>query len=211
MLISALMFLTGCRYAVPAAPTPSLAATLRVISRESTSSSDVTQAELRQRALHLPRLKTGAECPRASGRQVAPAYGDASGDGPVYAVDLGPDGISYFSFPPAAGSLFSGSEWSGAKVLWTIAPAYRGPVLIRGGRLDGPAAVRFNKGLDNGLDPTSELWIDAAAAGSSVDWRNQGSYTRLQTPGCYAYQVDGRGFSEIIVFEAKAQPAPSRN
>ena len=36
-----------------------------------------------------------------------------------------------------------------------------------------------------------------------------GSYTRLNpaatfllAPGCYAYQVDGRGFSYLIVFEA---------
>lgn len=29
------------------------------------------------------------------------------------------------------------------------------------------------------------------------------SFTRVREPGCYAYQVDGLGFSYVIVFEAK--------
>jgi hypothetical protein len=34
------------------------------------------------------------------------------------------------------------------------------------------------------------------------EWRNFHSYTRLRAPGCYAYQVDGAGFSDSIVFKA---------
>jgi hypothetical protein len=28
------------------------------------------------------------------------------------------------------------------------------------------------------------------------------TYTRIRSAGCYAYQVDGTGFSEIVVFRA---------
>lgn len=75
---------------------------------------------------------------------------------PVYAAGFGVDGILYFDQPVLTGSRFYGSAWSGNKVLWIVAPAYRGPVLIRGGRLDGPGALRFNLGLD----PPSRLWMD---------------------------------------------------
>ncbi|MBA2462339.1 MAG: hypothetical protein H0V45_11335 [Actinobacteria bacterium] len=33
------------------------------------------------------------------------------------------------------------------------------------------------------------------------------SLTRLRAPGCYAYQVDGRTFSYVIVFEARVEEA----
>jgi hypothetical protein len=33
--------------------------------------------------------------------------------------------------------------------------------------------------------------------------RTNPSYTRVRTPGCYAYQVDGTTFSYTIAFEAK--------
>ncbi len=212
ILLSMMIVVAGCAAptTTPApangpAPTSFAVGSLPIVPVKPVSLATVTQAELRQRALHLPALSAGDACPRASGRQVAPAYGPAVGDGPVYAVDLGTDGISYFSFPPSVGSLFYGSEWSGAKILWIIAPAYRGPVLIRGGRLDGSGALRFNKGLDNGVDPVSELWVDAGATSIPADWRNTSSYVRVRAPGCYAFQVDGQDFSEIIVFEAKAQ------
>jgi hypothetical protein len=40
------------------------------------------------------------------------------------------------------------------------------------------------------------------AANYSEGWRNFPSHTRLRTPGCYGYQVDGRTFSIVIVFQA---------
>src|SRR5205085_1141932 len=92
--------------------------------------------------------------------------------------------------PPDPRSEFAGSDWSGQKVLWFVAPSYRGPVLIRGRRLDAPGYVRFERGKL----PPAELRI---ASGTSlvgnpgVDDRGQRyhpSYTRLRAPGCYGYQ-----------------------
>jgi hypothetical protein len=84
--------------------------------------------------------------------------------------------------------------WFGKKVLWAVDTAYRGPVLVRGRQLDGPNPLRFNRGVV----PPRELQIPA-----SPPPRGQPSFTRVRAPGCYGYQVDGVGFSYVIVFEAK--------
>jgi hypothetical protein len=87
-------------------------------------------------------------------------------------------------------------------VLWIVAPAYRGPVLIRGGQLDGANAVRFG----DGRFPSASLRISAAQSGDG--WRSLPSYTRLRARGCYAWRVDGRGFHEQIVFRARGELPP---
>ena len=70
-------------------------------------------------------------------------------------------------------------------------PRYAGRVLVRGRRLDGPGLVRFGRGLV----PALELRMPAGR-------REQPSFTRLRSPGCYAYQVDGRTFSRVVIFRA---------
>ncbi len=90
------------------------------------------------------------------------------------------------------------------KVLWVSAPAYQGPVLIRGARLDGSGVVQFATG---GSAPTSEFKLlepGASSPGEGAGWREWPSYTEVPQPGCYAYQVDGTSFSAVIVFEAAA-------
>jgi hypothetical protein len=48
--------------------------------------------------------------------------------------------------------------------------------------------------------------IPAGAADNwSGGWRNFPSYTRLESPGCYAYEVKGDGFSYVIVFLARRE------
>ncbi len=159
-------------------------------------------SQLSSRPLQLLKLEPGAECPRAHARQVNANFGIAIGDGPAYAAGFSADGILNVGFPAPTESPFYGSEWSGAKVLWIVNPSYQGAVLIRGGRLDGSGLLRF----ETGTPPPSELWIEAAPTAGPLDWRNHPSYTRLQSPGCYMYQVDGLNFTETIIFEAKAQP-----
>jgi hypothetical protein len=74
-------------------------------------------------------------------------------------------------------------------------PIYTGPVLVRGLQLDGPNELRFDRGL---LPPRAMKILSG-----SQQRRSRPSYTRVQAPGCYAYQVDGVGFRDVIVFEAK--------
>jgi hypothetical protein len=67
-------------------------------------------------------------------------------------------------------------------------------VFVRGGRLDHPGRVRF----DRGKVPALEMRI---RKGNGP--RDRPSYTRLRGPGCYAYQIDGATFSRVIVFGAE--------
>ncbi len=91
--------------------------------------------------------------------------------------------------------------WGGAKVLWFVNPSYQGFVLVRGHQVDGPHEIRFDTSSSQPL--MHQLMIDTSLGGSP--WPNGGGYTRLQAPGCYAYQVDGTTFSYVIVFQAAVQ------
>lgn len=152
---------------------------------------------LARRSLRVPTLAAGSPCPatEADGTlgergtidaSAIPAFGPgpaypALGPGPraavEYAVDWGPEG------------------WGGLKLLWSV-PRYYGPYLVRGRQLDGPNVLKF----DQGPDWTFRLHNDLRLAGPNE--RLNPAATFLRSPGCYAYQVDGRGFSYLIVFEA---------
>jgi hypothetical protein len=149
---------------------------------------------LRQRPLRLPALATGAPCPINHAHQVTPEYGPGIGDGPGYAAING-DGLLSFA-PPAN---FDSAEWGGNKVLWYFTPAVRGPVLIRGHQLDGPNELRFERGAV----PPAELAIMAGGYDPG-GWTGVPSFTRVRAAGCYAYQVEGANFTEVIVFEAQS-------
>jgi hypothetical protein len=91
------------------------------------------------------------------------------------------------------------SSWSGARVTWMAAPSYTGPILIRGRGLGGPPAVGF--GLGN--VPFEELQLKDSAGPSAGGARRWPSFTRVRRAGCYAYQVDGTSFSDVIVFRTR--------
>jgi hypothetical protein len=153
------------------------------------------------RPLHLPAVAPGAPCPvSGTARFDFAKFGLAKGIGPGPAYPIGfaqPGSILRFTYPPDPRSEFAGSLWSGQKVLWFVAPRYRGRVLIRGGRLDNPDRLRFERGNV----PPLELRIFKVVNGR-MGGRERPSYTRLRAPGCYAYQIDGTSFSRVIVFQA---------
>jgi hypothetical protein len=84
----------------------------------------------------------------------------------------------------------------GSKLLSTI-PRYKGPVIVRGRQLDGPGQLRF----DQWPQWSRRLHVDLHLVGPEA--RLHPAATFLRAPGCYAYQVDGHGFSYLIVFEAR--------
>jgi len=93
------------------------------------------------------------------------------------------------------------AEYGVFKAMWAIDPRYVGPVLVRGRQLDGDDTLKFEKGEPGfsdhtRADPTAELHESGGYVHPSV--------TRVRTLGCYAYQVDGIGFSYSIVFRAVA-------
>jgi hypothetical protein len=186
-LTSAAAGLPGCDEGSSASPATS-------------SPRDATVADLRERPLHIESLAAGAACPTSRLRKTSPEYGPGLGDGPVYPLGFSKRGVLRFSYPPPKNSIFAGSAWGGQKVLWVSDAEYGGPILIRGHQIDGLNPLQFGQG-------SAELLRELAFEGPSADnyiggWRDFPSYTRLRAPGCYAYQVDGAAFSDVIVFKA---------
>jgi hypothetical protein len=175
------------------------------ISRSAAVSPDDGLAQLELRPLRMPAYPAGL-CLTSAGKSAddfSPfGTGFAPGNGPVYPV-LG-------SYQPNTqdGSLSVGVP---DKVLWIANPRYSGPILLRGERLGGTESVHF--GTSQTAVTSLQLTSGTAASAqgtpvgtSSAGWRNWPSYTFLTEPGCYAYQVDGIGLSETIVFRASYGP-----
>lgn len=148
--------------------------------------------------------------PHAGGNP-AKAVGIALGQGPVYPV------VGMSTPPPNPGGVADlGSDfhtlgWYLHKTLWAISPRYDGPVLIRGRRIDRSGRVRF--GGDEATARTSVRTSEAALripAQSNPGWRYYPTTTLLPDAGCYAYQIDGTGFSDVIVFRASITTDQSR-
>ena len=147
-----------------------------------------------RRPLHIPHLAAGSKCPVS---KVNPRdFGGAGiGQGPV-----DPGLAAHSGLLMATRDKQYGGPWFGDKVFWYVQPTYRGPVLIRGRRLDGPQIVRFN----GQKRPPAELRIEA---GETVTWQGQppgsrgiASTVRVIAPGCYGFQIDGTTFSRVVIF-----------
>ena len=93
-----------------------------------------------------------------------------------------------------------GTDWSGTKRVWFLDTALAARALVRGRQLDGPNELRFVRGPqwtpDKLLNPVPALQVEGDTP----------SLTRLRAPGCYAYQVDVRTVTYLIVFEARLPP-----
>lgn len=161
------------------------------------------------RPLHVPRIAAGAPCPVSPTTTVDlgnEGVRSLRGRGPAYPTLTGSKQSLEFVYPPPRQSEFYGSRWSGNKVLWWASGRYHGPVLIRGRQLDGPYLLRF----DGGVVPPTEIRIRPGPGyGPSKGARGQPSFTRVRVTGCYGYQIDGIGFSRVIVFRAVQILTPS--
>jgi hypothetical protein len=147
---------------------------------------------LLRRPLHIPAFTAGEPCPASEPRGSLDAYGGTRfGPGPAYPTLGLRDGHASLTYLLGWG--YEG--WDGTKVLWTV-PTYRGPYIVRGRQLDGPGELRF----DQGPQWSNKLHRELRLVGPYGLLNPAATFLRM--PGCYAYQVDGRGFSYTIVFEA---------
>ena len=153
------------------------------------------------RPLHLPRLAKGAPCPVSHGEAASKlgrglARMPVAGTGPVYLMSVGDD---------PAGSLGIARAdlqgWRGQKAPWIASPRYRGPILIRGARIDGRGELRFARSTGEHLPA---LYQRRGQAVQPNGWRVWPGLILVRTPGCYALQIDGLKFSNLIVIRVHA-------
>jgi hypothetical protein len=133
-----------------------------------------------RRPLHLPRSSGSKSC----------------------SVSGGETPVSIAGGPRLTAQRFVGSHWLAAHVTWRAAVGYHGPILIRGRRLGGTGVVGFGEGHE----PYDELQLlDSGRGEATTSARGRAwlSLTRVQHPGCYAYQVDGTSFSRVSVFRVR--------
>jgi len=159
-----------------------------------------------RRALHIPLLSPGGVNARGTPSSgplaaIVPGTGNvaALGTGPAYpALYYGtgePAVEGAFVRPPERGRarLISVSE----KVLWVVDPAYggRGLCSCAGRELTGDK-TRFAFSAATHLPRNS--W-------SRREKRSLNGLRGMvsESPGCYAFQLDGPGFSRLIVFEVR--------
>lgn len=149
--------------------------------------------------LRMPVITSGQACLRSTGHLVSPGYADGLGPGPVYPGGPSDDGVLTV-VPHGDGHL--------QKVLWVASAACPGPVLIRGGRVDGPGTLNLGVSADAATHPELQLGeATATSTGEEPGWREWPSETSTSTLGCYAYQVDGLGFTTLVVFDVQgAEP-----
>jgi hypothetical protein len=153
--------------------------------------------------LQLASLDATTACPTARGRTFdrpsAPFGGIALGlGGRVQAIVAVPHPERVKQGVVVLAGLPKEKGWYQIKWLWFTRDL--GPLLIRGRQLDGADPVR------HGDDPSSASARLKIASGPGVNfergWRHIPGATWVRGPGCYGWQVDGRGFSDTIIFEA---------
>lgn len=152
------------------------------------------------RPLHFPALRSGEKCPASHGSPVNNSVfgGIALGNGPVRPIigeqSVGDarrgiaDLLTRTSTPP----------WLVVKTLWFSMPTYQGPFVIRAERLGRPGPIAL------GESPIIAPLVvpPGPTLNGGNGWRTAPGGTWVKSPGCYAWQVDGLTFSEIVVVRA---------
>lgn len=93
--------------------------------------------------------------------------------------------------------------WFALQTLWFAMPRYSGPFVVRGSRLGKRAPIEVRPGGSGLSAGTGPLTVGRGNTLNTQDgYRTVPGSTWIRSPGCYAWQVDGRGFSEVIVVDA---------
>jgi hypothetical protein len=158
-------------------------------------------------ALRRPLVLPDAACPATGGQHFENGQfgGIVLGHGPVQPL-LAPATNADRSQAQQGVLVFRPTTrpgWYAIKTLWFASPDYQGPVYIRGRQLDGTHTPAFGESpalVDPQLGPGATL-------NGTGGWRTWPGATWLRSPGCYAWQIDGTDFTEVIVFRAIFAPA----
>ena len=146
---------------------------------------------MEERPLALPQLGAGDPCPASAQAINWPTDFSGRGlvTGPLYPV-LTP----IVQVPRVPHNL---------KTLWVSDASYQGPALVRGHQLDGPNELEFFLVGEGTPAPELRIPLDSTASAPNrpQGWREWPSATVIPAAGCFGVQVDGDGFSAVIVFE----------
>lgn len=143
-----------------------------------------TPAPPQSRPLALPSVAPGASCPISAMQNFPNPPGNKL---PGYGYGPGPVFLS--------GQL---NWFTNVYALIMVPPSVDGSVLVRGHQLDGPGGLPLEGQTGNG---------NLSINGPSGTWRSWGGQM-IGGPGCYALQVDGKNFTEQIIFSISPGPAP---
>lgn len=135
--------------------------------------------------LKLPVLQPGSACPVSAQQDFASPPGNK---------------LPGYGFGPGPVFLSGQTEWfSGEYASILVSPAYSGRVVVRGHQLDGTSGIPFR-----GQQGDGKITV---APGTAGQWRQSDAIVS-GAPGCYGLQIDGEGFSEIIVFRVTGGTPP---
>jgi hypothetical protein len=178
-----------------------------VVQATTAGTRSVLSLPLLTRPMHLPSLGPNGSCPTSSGRffnNPVTGNGPFLGGGPVR-LEIGNEG-DLARGQLILGRTSSSPHWYGIEVIWLSLPNYQGPFIVRGARIGGVGRIDVS-----GVPPAAGPLVEPAGR---VDYGNSGNGYRalpndvlVGAPGCYGLQVDGRGFSEVIVVDAIPQTA----
>jgi hypothetical protein len=132
--------------------------------------------ELEGRPVRLPTVPSGQPCPTTPTTDTVRFVGGAVGDGPVYLAG------------------------GGGRAIWVADSRELGPIIIRGGRIDGQGNLAF--AIGNDVTPNLRLPIHSVVTsqGQPPGWRQFVTSTRPSSDGCYAAQIDTLSGSEVLIF-----------
>ncbi|HEX7101976.1 MAG TPA: hypothetical protein VF201_04955 [Nitrolancea sp.] len=169
----------------------SLAAAVETSDARDLTGDTLVADTLHQRPLHLDDDVPAGVCPVNASQTVDPRLAPALGIGPIYVVLGGAAASGALHLQPDAHH----DGWTRLKALWTSHPAYTGPILIHGGEIGGSNSLGFGANFPLNMDP----YFSVAPHGDIFET----GYVDVKAPGCYALQIDGVDFSEIIVFQVQ--------
>lgn len=169
---------------------------------------------LRQRPLRLPKMAPGSACPVTPLSQMTVQLHTVKGigDSTIFAVAQGMD--EQGELRAVRSSFFHyAADFRGVLVTWYIRLPDVEPIYIRGAQLDGAHILRFDGGIEQpnfsrnllGGSTLPQLLISSTSKQGSpiATWP---SITRIQSSGCYAYQIDTPSKSMVLVFKATVDP-----
>ena len=171
---------------IPPAPTTS--------PPSATNPAEAQIAALIARPMRLPKVNPGAACPVSGVTERSPVVQAADarglGKGPLYP-------ITFYIGENATVRLGEIGEEGlhEIKVVWATSAGYKGPVVVRVGRIDGQGRGNVRLFYDS-----TATRGDAVVFPPSEFPTDFPSSTNVSGPGCYAYQLDGADLEEVIVF-----------